>query len=130
MKLELINTDQHRPPILLAEFPVIVGLDPDADVCLDDSSVGHYQCMIDFSDGELTVWDLGTKLGTSINGVRVDKKATLRSGDRLTVGRNHFAVQCDGDETPLPHSAERSISDGSTRRRPPTGHRRQPALPA
>ncbi len=61
MKLELISVDQHKPPIVLDQFPVIVGLDPGADVCLDDSSVGHYQCMIDHSDGELMVWDLGTK---------------------------------------------------------------------
>ena len=28
MKLELISVDQHKRPIVLDQFPVIVGLDP------------------------------------------------------------------------------------------------------
>jgi pSer/pThr/pTyr-binding forkhead associated (FHA) protein len=92
MKLELRSVDQHKSPIVLEEFPVIVGLDPSADICLDDSSVGHYQCMIDHSDGELMVWDLGTKTGTLINDVRVSPKAPLHSGDELTIGKNRFVV--------------------------------------
>ena len=28
MKLELINVDRQKPPIVLRQFPVIVGLDP------------------------------------------------------------------------------------------------------
>ena len=64
MNFELISVDLLGPRIVLTEFPVIVGLDPSADICLNDSSLGHYQCMIDHSDGVLMVWDLGTKLGT------------------------------------------------------------------
>ena len=51
MKLELVNLDRQKPSIVLSQFPVIVGLDAGADVCLDDSAIGHYQCMIDHSDG-------------------------------------------------------------------------------
>ncbi len=56
------------------QFPVIVGLEPGADICFNDSAVGHYQCMIDNGDEGLMVWDLGTKAGTHINGLRVLKK--------------------------------------------------------
>ena len=87
MKLELTSVDRSKPPIILHQFPVIVGLDPGANICLDDSSVGHYQCMIDDSDGVLMVWDLGTKLGTVINGVRISQKAPLMPGDELGIGR-------------------------------------------
>ncbi len=90
MKLELVSVDGQRPPVVLYQLPVIVGLDPSADLCLDDSSVGHYQCMIDDSDGVLMVWDLGTKLGTTINGVRVSRKAPLSPGDELGIGKNRF----------------------------------------
>ena len=92
MKLELENTDPRKDRITLTVFPVIIGLDRDADVCLDDSSIGHYQCMIDQSDGELMVWDLGTKLGTWVNGVRVSRKSVLEPGDQLTIGRSTFIV--------------------------------------
>ena len=113
MKLELISVDRQKPPIVLDQFPVIVGLDPGADVCLDDSSVGHYQCMIDHSDGQLMVWDLGTKLGTTINGVRISQKAPLMSGDELGIGKNRFVAQYeDGVAKPL-RRAERIEPAGS-----------------
>jgi pSer/pThr/pTyr-binding forkhead associated (FHA) protein len=100
MKLKLTNVDQHKPPVVLDQFPVIVGLDPGADLCLDDSSVGHYQCMIDHSDGELMVWDLGTKAGTFINGHRVSPKAPLRPGDELAFGKSRFTVHYDDGSRP------------------------------
>ncbi|MCE5266315.1 MAG: FHA domain-containing protein [Planctomycetaceae bacterium] len=93
MKLELISSDPNKSPIVLKQFPVIVGLDPGADVCLDDSSLGHYQCMIDDSDGELTVWDLGTRSGTFVNRVRVSPKAPLLPGDELAFGKHRFEAR-------------------------------------
>ena len=104
MKLELVNVDGQKPPIVLDQCPVIVGLDPSSDVCLDDSSVGHYQCMIDRSDGVLMVWDLGTKTGTMINGVRISRKAPLMSGDELGIGRSCFVARY-GDAAKPRHRA-------------------------
>jgi pSer/pThr/pTyr-binding forkhead associated (FHA) protein len=117
MKLELINVDRQKPPIVLHQFPVIVGFDPGADVCLDDSAVGHYQCMIDFSDGGLMVWDLGTRSGTFINGDRVSPNSPLRSGDELAFGKVRFLVRYDDGAIKPPRDAKRM-------------HRhRQPAVP-
>jgi pSer/pThr/pTyr-binding forkhead associated (FHA) protein len=124
MKLTLTGVDQHKPPIVLEEFPVIVGLDPCADICLDDSSVGHYQCMIDHGDGELMVWDLGTRTGTLVNGVRVSPKAPLCSGDELTIGKNRFIVQL-GDAAAKPRPAPRDRSDDARPAAAP--RRREPA---
>ena len=128
MKLELINADPSKAAITLTEFPVIVGLDPGADVCLDDSAIGHYQCMIDHSDGTLMVWDLGTKLGTWVNGVRVAKKSPLASGDELMIGRSHFTVEYD-DGQPQSHRAGHALPE-ARRKHHPAPHRRQPAVPA
>jgi pSer/pThr/pTyr-binding forkhead associated (FHA) protein len=122
MKLELISVDCQKPSIVLHQFPVIVGLDPGADVCLDDSSVGHYQCMIDDSDGMLMVWDLGTKLGTTINGERIVRKAPLMPGDEIGIGKNRFVVQY-GEGRIKPRQARH---DGqSDDRPPPLPHRRR-----
>ena len=126
MKLELINMDQHKSPIMLDQFPVIVGLDPGADVCLDDSSLGHYQCMIDHSDGELMVWDLGTKSGTFVNGERVSPKAPLRPGDELAFGKSRFLVRYDsGNAKP---SRPREDAHGGVRPSPPSRRQRQRAV--
>lgn len=128
MKLELINADPSKAAITLTEFPVIVGLDPGANVCLDNSAIGHYQCMIDHSDGTLMVWDLGTKLGTWVNGVRVAKKSPLASGDELMIGRSHFTVEYD-DGQPQSHRAGHALPE-ARRKHHPAPHRRQPAVPA
>jgi pSer/pThr/pTyr-binding forkhead associated (FHA) protein len=126
MKLELVSVDRQKPPIVLHQFPVIVGLDPSADVCLDDSAVGHYQCMIDDSDGVLMVWDLGTKLGTTINGVRISRQATLMSGDELGIGKNCFVARYDDGAVKPARHVEHVGHSGS---HPPalSHRRRQPA---
>jgi pSer/pThr/pTyr-binding forkhead associated (FHA) protein len=108
MKLELVSTDRDKAPIVLDQFPVIVGFDRTADVCLDDSSVGHYQCMIDDSDGVLTVYDLGTRIGTMINGARISKKATLIPGDELSIGKNCFRAYYGERSKKLDDSTGRS----------------------
>jgi pSer/pThr/pTyr-binding forkhead associated (FHA) protein len=118
MKLKLTNVDPHKPPVVLDQFPVIVGLDPGADLCLDDSSVGHYQCMIDHSEGELMVWDLGTKAGTFINGRRVSPKAPLQPGDELAFGKSRFLVHYDDGSArpPRPAAADESLPSAPDRR--------------
>jgi pSer/pThr/pTyr-binding forkhead associated (FHA) protein len=116
MKLELINVDRQKPPIVLHEFPVIVGLDRGADICLDDSAVGHYHCMIDIGDDGLMVWDLGTRSGTFINGVRVCQKAPLQSGDELGFGKTRFLARYDDGKSKSSRTVEQP-------------RRREPALP-
>jgi pSer/pThr/pTyr-binding forkhead associated (FHA) protein len=64
------------PPksVKLRQFPVIIGRGANGDVVsLDDSSIGHYQCMIDRDIDGFMIWDLGTQAGTTINGKRVCK---------------------------------------------------------
>jgi pSer/pThr/pTyr-binding forkhead associated (FHA) protein len=124
MKLELTSVDRPlKPPVILHQFPVIVGMDPGADICLDDSSVGHYQCMIDENDGVLMVWDLGTKLGTAINGVRIFQKAPLMPGDELGIGKNRFVVHYDDGAAKSSRRGEHDGHLGSRALAPP--HRRR-----
>jgi pSer/pThr/pTyr-binding forkhead associated (FHA) protein len=128
MKLELISLDRQKPPITLQQFPVIVGLDRGADVCLDDSSIGHYQCMIDDAEGVLTVWDLGTKAGTFINGQRIVQKAPLMPGDELAMGKTRFVAQYENGAAKSKHA--RHDAAGSPRYSAPApAHCRRPTAP-
>jgi pSer/pThr/pTyr-binding forkhead associated (FHA) protein len=126
MKLELISEDRQKPSIVLQEFPVIVGLDPGADVCLDDSAIGHYQCMIDDSDGILTVWDLGARFGTFINGVRVVPRTPLMPGDQLTMGKTRFVAQYETAAAKPPKHGPHD-SPGNSRHSAPAHRCHQPA---
>jgi pSer/pThr/pTyr-binding forkhead associated (FHA) protein len=129
MKLELINVDRQKPSIVLDQFPVIVGLDPGADVCVDDSAVGHYQCMIDHGDGALMVWDLGTRSGTFVNGNRVSANAPLLPGDEIVFGKHRFLVRYDNGAVKPPSPADRDVERDSRPLAPPH-RRRQPAAQA
>jgi pSer/pThr/pTyr-binding forkhead associated (FHA) protein len=116
MRVELIDADARRPKIVIDQLPVIVGLDPGADICLDDSAVGHYQCMIDQSDGDLMVWDLGTRLGTWVNGSRVSRKSVLAPGDQLTIGRSTFTVHFPQEHARTARSAKKGRAAASKAR--------------
>jgi pSer/pThr/pTyr-binding forkhead associated (FHA) protein len=128
MKLELVNLDRQKPSIVLSQFPVIVGLDAGADVCLDDSAIGHYQCMIDFGDGELMVWDLGTRAGTFVNGTRVSANTPLLPGDEIAFGKNRFLVQYDDGSAKSSSAAGYDVDRDLRLRNAP--RRRQPVTPA
>ena len=84
------------------EEPVIVRLAPgstktigrmaQADFILDAPLVSRVHCKLTVSrNGDLEVQDTGSTNGTLVNGQRV-KKAALKAGDSLTVGRVEFTV--------------------------------------
>jgi pSer/pThr/pTyr-binding forkhead associated (FHA) protein len=90
MTLELSS---QAKSIILRQFPIIIGHGINGDVVsLNDSSIGHYQCMIDKNDNYFTVWDLGTQSGTIINGQRISKTTPLLHGDEITIGSSSFRV--------------------------------------
>ena len=93
MILELSHENQQKS-IKLQQFPVIIGQGKDGDVVsLDDSSIGHYQCMIDRHSDGFIVWDLGTRLGTIINGIPIKENTLLLQGDQLMIGEHRFTVE-------------------------------------
>jgi pSer/pThr/pTyr-binding forkhead associated (FHA) protein len=92
MKIELIGTESPYRRIVIDKLPAVVGRAASAEVCLNDSFVGSYQCIIEQGDEGIVVWDLGTRTGTFVNGVRI-RRGPLMPGDTLTVGRTDFIVQ-------------------------------------
>ena len=94
MKVELVSAGPPERRIVLDSLPAMIGRDDSADICLGDSWVGWYQCILDDDDGPLRVLDLGTKTGTFVNGTHI-RTATLMPGDRLTVGRTTLLVRCE-----------------------------------
>lgn len=63
-----------------------------ADFIVDAPLVSRVHCRLTAgADGQLSVDDLDSTNGTQVNGTRVTH-ATLRTGDRLQVGRMEFRV--------------------------------------
>jgi pSer/pThr/pTyr-binding forkhead associated (FHA) protein len=58
----------------------------DADFVLDDAQVSRRHAVVRWSGGGLTLEDLGSTNGTSVNGVRIDGPQRLEDGDAITIG--------------------------------------------
>jgi pSer/pThr/pTyr-binding forkhead associated (FHA) protein len=70
-----------------------VGRAPRADFVVDAPLVSRIHCRLRIDgDNCLDVEDLGSTNGTFVNGRKV-RKAELRAGDTLKVGRVEFAVR-------------------------------------
>ena len=70
-----------------------VGRAPRADFVVDAPLVSRLHCRLSMDgDDRLDVEDLGSTNGTYVNGRKV-RRAALRAGDTLKVGRVEFAVR-------------------------------------
>src|SRR6476469_8723870 len=75
-----------------------VGRAPRADFILDAGLVSRLHCRLTAGATELEVIDLDSTNGTYVNGARTDR-ATLKSGDRLGVGRVELTVSRAAEPT-------------------------------
>jgi ABC transport system ATP-binding/permease protein len=91
-----ILQDGSNPPVTirLATGAVkTVGRTARADFILEAPLVSRLHCRLTAdASGQLVVEDLDSQNGTFVNGKKADR-ATLKAGDRLTVGRVDFTVQ-------------------------------------
>lgn len=104
----------------LDELPLVIGRSLEAAVRVVDRWASRHHCEIDESDGALVVRDLGSRHGTLLNGEPITD-ATLKPGDRLTVGMTTFIVSANDGYRPKVHGAEdeasRDVSGPSARSR-------------
>ena len=68
-----------------------IGRAPRADFIVDAALVSRIHCRLSAGATELEVIDLDSTNGTFVNGARVTR-ATLKTGDKLGVGKVEFFV--------------------------------------
>jgi serine/threonine protein kinase len=85
------------PPVPLFGNSIVIGRDPDCDVCIASGQVSGKHCELR-ADGALwRVIDLGSKNGTQVNGAVVSDQV-LNPGDELSLARQHrFRINYPGD---------------------------------
>ena len=117
---QLIREDQ------LDQAVIKIGKVPSAHLRIDDDSVSRMHAVIEVTGLEVSLIDLGSTRGTFVNGKKINK-ATLRSGDVLTLGdvRVELAI---GDAAP----ARRPTLAIAAARPPviPNAARSRPVVPA
>ena len=77
--------------LMLTEGDNTIGRGPSCSVGLSDDSVSREHAMIRCRDGKLSVFDLGSTAGTSIDGQNIGC-IRLNNGDVISMGRSEFTV--------------------------------------
>ena len=67
--------------------PVTVGRAPDNGIVLLDECVSQHHARFERHDGEWWVCDLGSRNGTSLNGIPISRPAPVADGDVITFGK-------------------------------------------
>lgn len=84
--------DQGRRAYILTE-EFIIGRDiRDADLCIDSSAISRQHARITLKGGNFFLEDLGSRNGTRLDGVRLNRKKEYRLPDkcRLAFAQEHF----------------------------------------
>ncbi len=80
----------------LGETPMVLGREPDCNLCLNDSSVSRRHARLRFGDGGYVLEDLQSTNGTYVNDEPVTVRL-LRDGDYVRVGSSIFRFLMGGN---------------------------------
>ena len=109
---------QHWPVFVVAGGPMagksftishgrsLLGRAADVDVVVDDDAVSRHHAAVDRDGDDITLEDLGSRNGTTVNGERVRTRMRLRAGDVVTVGNVQLQFGILGVSGTAPHSGE------------------------
>lgn len=78
----------------------VMGRDLRAHIRVHDPAVSRRHASITVAGDVVTVEDLGSRNGTWVNGVRLDKPHTLQDGDQLRVGGISWLFRRSAEEAP------------------------------
>ena len=88
----LISTTHSLP---VYEGDQIIGRAPEHDISLDSSKVSRRHARIRIRGGEATVEDLGSKNGSFVRNVRIDRPTRLVDGDDVRFGLSTFVFRVE-----------------------------------
>ena len=84
-RLELVTGSETGRIVQLAPPTVVIGRGTDADLRLPDTGVSRRHAELHVDDDAVTLVDLRSTNGTSVNGRRVER-TVLNDGDRISLG--------------------------------------------
>jgi hypothetical protein len=76
----------------LAEKTVKIGRGAECEIDLHDPSISKDHAKIDFKDGRYLITDLGSKHGTFVNDIKIEKRK-LMSGDEIRIGDSRLRFE-------------------------------------
>ena len=99
MKLALVGMiDSREVRFALDEGVHLLGRGDEAALRVPRANVSRRHAEITVRDGLVSVRDLGSHNGTSVNGARIDDTVALMPGDRLAVANVDFRIEDTGGD--------------------------------
>lgn len=100
-----------QPEYRIDTFPATIGRHPTNDIELPYDSISRFHARLDLKDNELTLLDLRSSNGTSVNGEKVEV-ATLKDGDLVALGGIELTLVLESD--PKDSEKQESRSESKT----------------
>jgi len=94
-RIELASGTETGRVIAVREPRLVLGRGVDADVRLTDTGVSRKHAELHLDDGKVTIVDLQSTNGTTVNGRPIDR-ALLHDGDRIGIGASVLVFRQDG----------------------------------
>jgi len=107
VNLVLFKNDGSHATFPLADGVTVMGRSHDCELRIPLKIVSRKHCQLSPNNESLKVQDLDSRLGTFLNGKRIDA-AAVKAGDYIRIGPLTFQVQIDGKpEKPVPPEARK-----------------------
>jgi hypothetical protein len=65
----------------------------EGDIRLEDSKVSNPHARFRLEDDKFTLWDFGSKNGTTVNGERIRAATELKENDEIQIGESTFVIK-------------------------------------
>jgi len=113
--LTIVEGKPQGASVALHGSSFLIGRDPECQLRLKSESVGGRHCTLSVVQDHLTVRDLGTKMGTLLNGKRLDPSyaAMAYNGDLIQVGNLVFEVAIELEAKPTAPAISDDLEDDS-----------------
>jgi predicted component of type VI protein secretion system len=109
-KLIVVSGKSAGKAIGLKQGKLLIGRADECDVRPLGEEVSRRHCLLEMVEENLTVKDLGSRNGTSVNGSLVAGRVVLADGDIVRVGPLELRVSCDRPAAPRPQSDGDDVS--------------------
>jgi hypothetical protein len=80
----------HDVELFPGEF--VIGRSEDCQLSIDDAMVSRRHALLRVTPSNVTLVDLGSRNGVSLNGTRIKQDTALSHGDRIAIGKHELAL--------------------------------------
>jgi len=94
--LVLLKNNGAHKTFPLTDTIIVLGRRHDCDLRIPLPNVSRRHCQLSRDGESMELRDLNSKVGTFLNGKRVDKQVPLKPGDYIRIGPLTFVYQVDG----------------------------------